>query len=225
MKALTLKALAGFGNLFVLMSLAIFLPAGSMDFPEAWVFLAVFLVPSLLITIYFLKKDPGLIERRLAVGPVAEKKIRQKVIQSLASVFFLLLLLVPGFDHRLRWSRIPPVLVFVADGFILIGFFIVSLTFRVNSYTSAVIEIAESQRLVSEGPYAVVRHPMYSGALLLMLCTPIALGSWWGVICVLPLFVVVAFRLLDEENVLLAGLPGYREYSGQVRYRLIPHIW
>jgi protein-S-isoprenylcysteine O-methyltransferase Ste14 len=196
-----------------------------LDFWEAWAFLSVFFFPVLFITLYFLRKDPKLIERRLRVGPVAEKRMSQKLIQSIASLFFILSFLVPGFDHRFHWSLVPTILVIAADGILLLGFFIVFFVFKENSYTSAVVEVGTDQKVICTGPYAVVRHPMYSGALLLFFFMPISLGSWWALLLALPMFVVIVLRLLDEEKFLLRSLAGYGEYCQNVRYRLIPRIW
>ncbi len=211
--------------LLVILGLALFLPAWSLNFWEAWVFLIAFFTPALVITIYFLRKDPELIERRLKAGPYAEKRLSQKVIQSLASLFFFLVVLISGFDHRLHWSHVPTILVISADCLILLGFLIVFFTFKANSYTSAVIEVTAKQKVVSMGPYAVVRHPMYSGALLLFFFMPIALGSWCALPLALSMFVVIILRLLDEEKFLLQSLPGYEEYCRNVQHRLIPQIW
>lgn len=223
--SLTARALAGFVKLLVILSLSLFLPAWSLRFWEAWVFLIVFFVPVLLITVYFLRKDPGLIERRLKAGPSAENRTSQKVIQSLASLFFVFVVLIPGFDHRLNWSHIPTSFVIAADVVVLLGLVIVFYVFKENSFTSAVVEVAAEQKVISTGPYTVVRHPMYSGALLLVFFTPIALGSWWALPTALPMLVVIILRLLDEEKLLHQSLSGYEEYCQTVQYRLIPHIW
>jgi protein-S-isoprenylcysteine O-methyltransferase Ste14 len=225
MNVLTAKTFAGFANLLVILGLSLFLPAWSLDFLEAWVFLIVFFVPVLVISVYFLRHEPELIERRLKAGPSAEKRTSQKIIQSLASLFFILMFLVPGFDHRLHWSHVPPILVIAADIVVLLGFWIVFLVFKENRYTSAVVEVAAEQQVITTGPYAVVRHPMYSGALLLLFSAPIALGSWWALPLFLPMFVVIVLRLLDEERFLLQSLPGYEEYCRKVQYRLIPRIF
>jgi protein-S-isoprenylcysteine O-methyltransferase Ste14 len=225
MRSLTARALAGFVKLLVILSLSLFLPAWSLKYWEAWVFLIVFFIPVLLITVYFLRKDPDLIERRLKAGPSAEDRSSQKVIQSLASLFFILVVVIPGFDHRLNWSHIPAFLVITADVVVLLGLVIVFYVFKENSFTSAVVEVAAKQQVISTGPYAVVRHPMYSGALLLFFFTPIALGSWWALPIALPMLVVIVLRLLDEEELLHQSLSGYEEYCQKIQYRLIPHIW
>jgi protein-S-isoprenylcysteine O-methyltransferase Ste14 len=135
------------------------------------------------------------------------------------------MLLVPGFDHRLHWSYIPTIFVIAGNIAVLFGFLIVFFVFKENSYTSAIVEIADNQKVISTGLYAFVRHPMYSGGLLLLFFTPIALGSWYGLPLFLPMFIVIILRLLDEEKLLYQNLPDYKEYCQKVRYRLIPYIW
>jgi protein-S-isoprenylcysteine O-methyltransferase Ste14 len=105
------------------------------------------------------------------------------------------------------------------------GFFVVYRVFRENTFTAGTIEIAEQQTVVSTGPYAVVRHPMYAGALILLLGTPLALGSWWDLLSLFPMTAVLVARLLDEEEYLARGLRGYREYCQKVRFRLLPFVW
>jgi protein-S-isoprenylcysteine O-methyltransferase Ste14 len=222
---LTLKALAGLLNLFIILSLALFLPAWSFDFWAAWGYLAAFFLPVTFITFYFLKKDPALIGRRLKAGPTGEKRTSQKVIQSLASLLFILMFIIPGFDRRLHWTHVPAMLVILADVAVVCGLVIVFFVFRANSYTSAVIEVADAQKVVDTGPYAVVRHPMYSGAFLMVLVTPVALGSWWGLPFAFLLVFVIVLRLLDEEEFLRRNLPGYQEYSARVKFRLVPGLW
>ena len=222
---LTLKALAGLLNLFGILCLATFLPAWTFDFWQAWVYLIAFFGPVTFITFYFLSNDPALIGRRLKAGPTGEQGTRQKVIQSLASLFFILMFVIPALDRRLHWTEVPTVFVIIADLAVVCGFVIVFFVFKENSYTSAVIEVADAQKVVDTGPYAVVRHPMYSGALLMVLFTPVALGSWWGLPFAFLLVLVIILRLLDEELFLRQNLPGYQEYSAKVRFRLIPGIW
>src|SRR2546422_11540714 len=213
-------AYVGLGALLVVLAILLFFPAGSLDYWQAWVFLFVFGTPVALITGYFLRNDPKLIAARLRAGPAAETRTRQKVIQAFASLFFVVLVLVPALDHRFRWSEVPPFLAFAADAVVVIGLLVVFLVFRENSYTSAIIEVQNEQRVVTSGPYGVVRHPMYAGALLMLLAMPVALGSFVGGMFVLPMLVVIIWRLIDEESYLSKHLPGYDAYRRKTRYRL-----
>jgi protein-S-isoprenylcysteine O-methyltransferase Ste14 len=225
MNSLNKKAFAGLLQLTVILSLCLFLPVWTISFWQAWVFLGVFLLSALLITLYLMKKDPKLLERRVKAGPAAEKEKNQRIIQMLASVAFLTIVIFPSVDHRFGWSSVPVIIVFVGYVLIASGFYMVFLVFRENTFTSAIIEVAEGQTIISTGPYAVVRHPMYFGALILLVGMPIALGSWWGLLTIIPITAVLAFRLLDEEAFLLKNLPGYSNYLEKVKYRLVPFIW
>lgn len=225
MSALWKQALLGILRLQIILALALFLPAGSVRYWEGWVYWTVFFVGCMLITLYFLKHDPGLIARRLKAGPAAETEKSQKVIQAIAGVLSCGALLVPGLDHRFHWSSVPIPIVLAGEGLVALGFLLIFLVFRENSFASSAIEVAEDQKVIATGPYRVVRHPMYAGALLLFLGTPLALGSWWGLLLVVPLFGVLAARLLDEERYLTGHLAGYQEYCQRVRYHLIPFVW
>ena len=222
---LIVKTILGFAFLISVLALALFGSAGSFGFWQAWVYLAVFAACTLVITAYLLKHDQRLLASRVKAGPIAETQKSQQIIQSLAGLFFIGLFVVSGLDHRFQWSDVPPAASWIADGFVALGFYVVFLVFRENSYTSAIIEVSTEQRVITSGPYRVVRHPMYAGAALLLLFTPLALGSWVAIPFPLPLILVVAVRLLEEEKYLLVNLSGYEEYRQQVCYRLIPFIW
>ncbi|HHW41335.1 MAG TPA: isoprenylcysteine carboxylmethyltransferase family protein [Syntrophomonadaceae bacterium] len=219
------KTLSGFLMLLVSLSALILLPAWTINYLQAWIYLLTFAISVILITTYLFKNDPNLLERRLKVGPTAEKEKSQKTIQALANVFFCLVFIVAGFDYRFHWSNVPIYISIIADVFVVLGFFIVFLAFKENSYTSGIIEVDKDQKVISTGPYGMVRHPMYSGAILMMLFSPIALGSYWAVLCVVPLIFTIVMRLLDEEKFLSKNLSGYNEYCQKVHYRLIPLIW
>ena len=225
MNNLIVKSFLGLVFLVLCLALALFLSAGSLNFWQAWVFLAVWTVSVGLITIYLVNYDQKLLASRVQAGPVAETQKVQQVIQSLASLFFIGLFIVPGLDFRFHWSAVPPVLSWVSDGFVVLGFYLVFLVFKENSYTSATIEVSDEQKVISSGPYSVVRHPMYSGAMLLLLFTPLALGSWVAIPFPLPLIGVVVVRLLEEEKFLVANLKDYAAYRQTVRYRLVPFVW
>lgn len=209
----------------MILGLILFLCAGTLGFWQAWVYLLVFGGSSLLITLYLMKKDLELLQRRLKAGPTGERTAKQKIIQVFASLSFLAIIAVPGLDQRFNWSQVPPYLTIAGNALVVTGFYIVFLVFKENTYTSATIETAQGQTVTSTGPYAIVRHPMYSGALLLLLFTPLALDSYGALLFFIPIFAAIVFRLLDEEKFLSLNLPGYAEYCRNVRYRLVPGLW
>ncbi len=225
MSNLIVRTILGLAFLMLVLALALFVSAGSQRFWQAWVYLADWALCTILITAYLIRYDQKLLAGRVQAGPVAETQRAQKIIQSLASLFFIGLFVIPGLDFRFGWSKVPPVLSWIADGLVALGFYMVFLVFRENSYTQATIEVSAEQKVITSGPYRVVRHPMYAGASVLLIFTPIALGSWVGVPFAILVILVVAVRLLEEERFLLANLDGYEEYRQKVRYRLIPFLW
>lgn len=225
MNNLFIKTFLGFSFLIVVIALALFLPAGSLSYWQGWTYMAVFAGCITLITLYLMRNDRDLLSRRLKGGPLAERQKSQQIIQSLTSLFYLALFVVPGLDFQFSWSDVPPVISLVSDGFVALGFYIVFLTFKENSYTSATIEVYDEQSVISSGPYRVVRHPMYAGAILLVLFTPPALGSWVALPFTIPLILVIMIRAVDEERFLTRKLPGYEAYRQKVRYRILPYVW
>ena len=217
-KAIYSRILAG----FVIMGLLLFLPAGSLFFWQGWVYIGILFIPMIFVLFYFLKNDPGLLERRMKMR---EKEHEQKLIIALSMAFFLIGFLIPGFDFRFGWSDVPVALVLAADGIVLLGYGIFFLTLRANSYASRVIEVELGQEIITTGPYAIVRHPMYSGILLIFLFTPLALGSYWALPAFIPMLPLLMLRIRNEEEVLVRELPGYEEYRQKTRYRLIPFMW
>lgn len=208
-----------------LFAIVLFLPAGTLDYWQAWVFLVVFAVSTNAIGVYLLVKDPVLLERRMKVGPGAETSVSQKIIAALLFLGFFALMVVSALDHRFGWSRVPTVVSLVGDALVVLGLFFTLLVMKENSYSAATIQTVEGQKVISTGPYAIVRHPMYVGALILAIGVPLALGSWWGLVPLVPMILVLVWRILDEEHVLKKELPGYAEYTRRVRYRLAPHLW
>jgi protein-S-isoprenylcysteine O-methyltransferase Ste14 len=212
--------------LFVLLlAVLLFAPAGTLHFWQAWLWGFVFVASTTALSVYFLKHDPKLVERRMKVGPTAEREPAQKIIMTVIMGGSLLLLVVPGLDHRWHWSGVPPWLVLVADGGVALSFVIFFVVMKQNSYAAATIRVETDQPVVSTGAYAIVRHPMYAGALLLVIATPLALGSYWTLLVVVALLPVLVWRLLDEERFLTLNLPGYADYCRKTHYRLIPLIW
>jgi len=210
---------------FAILLACLFIPAGTLSYWQAWVFLAVFAVSSQALGIYFLAHDRKLVERRMKIGPVAEQRPAQKIISALFMLGFVGFLVLPAFDHRFGWSPVAPVLSIFANAIIVLSFVLFFLVMQSNSYAASTIQVEEGQPVVSTGPYAYVRHPMYSGALLLLAAMPLALGSWLSVLLLVPFFPVLAWRILDEEDFLRKNLPGYAEYMRRVQYRLVPQVW
>jgi protein-S-isoprenylcysteine O-methyltransferase Ste14 len=225
MSNLNVKAFLGLLCTFVAMAALLFLPAWTLDYWQAWAFLAVFGVPSMAITLYLMKKDRKLLERRLRGGPTAEKERSQKIIQTITSIGFIAMLVIPALDHRFRWSPVPAWVSIAGDLLVGIGFLIVFFVYKENTFASATVEIAPEQKVISTGLYAVVRHPMYMGGSLWFIGMPLALGSRWALLVFLLILPALIWRLLDEETLLEKELPGYLEYKNRVRYHLIPFVW
>jgi protein-S-isoprenylcysteine O-methyltransferase Ste14 len=225
MASLASRAWLSLVLLAAFMGALIFGAAGTLRYWQAWVYLLLFFGLSGLLTHELLRRDPALLARRLKGGPQAERRPAQRVIMVGASLAFLSLLTVPALDHRFHWSAVPMVVVVLGDVLFAIGFLFVGRVYRENTYTSATIEIHEGQRVIDTGPYAIVRHPMYSGALLYMLGTPLALGSYWGLLGFVLLLLSILWRLHDEERMLVRELPGYGDYRQRVRWRLLPGVW
>jgi len=203
----------------------LFIPAGTLPFWPGWLYAFIFAASTTAISVYFLKHDPKLVERRLKVGPAAEQRPAQKIIMAITLAGFILLIILPGLDHRWHWSSVPLWLVLAANVALALSFAIFFIVLKQNSYAASTIRVEADQPVVSTGLYAIVRHPLYSGALLLLLVTPLALGSYWILLVAFGLIPVLLWRLLDEERFLKQNLPGYADYCRVTPYRLIPLIW
>jgi len=207
------------------MGVLLFLSAGTIHYWQGWVYLSIFTAASLITMVYLMTTDRALLERRMKGGPRAETRPAQKLIMLAVSICFIALLVVPGLDRRFGWSRVPLSVIALGDLMVATGFFLIALVYRENTFTSATIEIAENQRVISTGPYAAVRHPMYASASLYLFGTPIALGSYWDLLPVVVMIPFLIWRIFDEERLLATELQGYTEYQKRVRYRLLPFVW
>ena len=225
MSILNIKAFVGLICLFLAMAALLFIPAWTLDYWQAWAFLAVYFGCSLAVTLYGIVRDPKLLQRRMSGGPAAEKDPIQKIIMSIISLGFIGLLIVPALDHRFVWSRMPPYVALAGDVLVALGFLAIFFVLKENTFASATIELAPDQKVISTGPYAALRHPMYAGALPLLLGIPIALGSWWGLPVLVLMLPAIIWRLVDEEKFLATNLSGYAAYQQKVRFRLIPLVW
>jgi protein-S-isoprenylcysteine O-methyltransferase Ste14 len=216
------RRLIGF---MLFMAVLVFLPAGTLDYWQGWLYLGLFAACCALTTASLLKHDPALVARRLDVGPKAEREPAQKRIQLIASLCLVLLYVVSALDYSRAWSFVPMSVVLIGDLLTVLGFAVMYRVFRENSFAAATVTLSEGQHVIATGPYARVRHPMYAGALLLFLGTPLALGSWWGLAVFIPSAGVLVARLQDEEQFLLRNLAGYGDYRSRVRFRLVPGLW
>ncbi len=201
---------------------ALFIPAGTLDYWQAWLYMAVLFFPASFVIIYFLKNDPEFLERRMSYR---EKEARQKLVQKASAVVFLIGFILPGLDRRFGWSPVPFEYSIAADAIVFMGYLICFIVFRENSYAGRTIQVERGQKVISTGLYSIIRHPMYLGVLILYLATPIALGSYVAAPVFLLMIPILVFRIRNEEEVLRRELPGYPEYCGKVTCRLVPHVW
>jgi len=219
------RALVGLLGLFVAMAALLLLPAWTLRYWQAWLFLSLFFGASVAVTVYLMKSDPGLLERRIYAGPTAEKEKSQKIIQSITALGFVAMLVVPALDRRFGWSAVPLWATLAGDVLVAIGFLIIFLVYKENAFASATIEVYPEQKVITTGLYGLVRHPMYMGGLFLFVGMCLALGSWWDFLVFLLMVPALIWRIFDEEKLLAKELPGYLEYRNNVRRRLIPFVW
>jgi protein-S-isoprenylcysteine O-methyltransferase Ste14 len=209
----------------VVFGLLVFWPVGTFDYWRGWAFIAVFAASTTIPSLYLAAKNPAALKRRMQAGPAAETRLLQKIIISIAFLAMGATIMVSALDFRFGWSSVPAAVSVVGDVLVAVGLGIAMVTTIQNSYASANITVESGQELVSTGMYSVVRHPMYFGNVVLMIGIPLALGSYWGLLFVIPGLAVLAVRILDEEKVLTQQLAGYRDYAQRVHYRLVPYVW
>lgn len=207
---------------FIVFGLIFFLPAWTIYYWQAWIYILILLVPMIFVVRYLYKYDPQLLERRMRMR---EKHKTQKLSQILLWPFFLLAFIIPGFDYRFHWSNVPFLIVIISDVLVLLSYLFIALVFKTNSYASRIVEVEKGQQVITTGPYAIIRHPMYLGVLIMYLFSPLALGSYWAVIPALIIVPILVIRIRDEEKELMENLEGYREYANRTRNHLLPGIW
>ena len=221
-KKLIKKVIIRFTTAFVILALLLFLPARTIDFWEAWVFMALLCIPAICVLFYLLRKDPELLEKRIKMK---EKEKEQKLLMIISSLYFIGAFLLPGFDKYYGWSNMPLWLKIFGDLMVFLGYIMVVVVFLQNRYASRIVEVQEKQKVIDTGLYSVVRHPMYDAVLLLYGFAPLALGSYWMLLGNVYFIFIIVFRILNEEKVLMKELAGYKEYMQKVKYRLIPGLW
>jgi protein-S-isoprenylcysteine O-methyltransferase Ste14 len=209
----------------VVFGLLVFWPAGTFDYWQGWAFIAVFAASTTIPSLYLAATNPAALKRRMQAGPAAETRLLQKVIISIAFLAMGATIVVSALDFRFGWSSVPAAISVVGDVLVAVGLGIAMLTTIQNGHASANITVESGQQVVSTGLYSVVRHPMYFGNVVLMIGIPLALGSYWGLIFVIPGVAILALRILDEEKVLTQELAGYPDYTNKVHYRLMPGVW
>lgn len=224
MKTVVKAALSSVWGL-VVFGLVVFLPAGTFHYWQAWVFLGVFVLSTWIPGVYLLRTNQDALDRRMRAGPLAEDRTLEKVIISVALFSLAAMCVVSALDHRFGWSSVPASVCLAGDVLVAIGLGLSMLVVIQNAYAAANVTIEEGQRVVSTGLYGLVRHPMYTGNLIMMLGIPLALGSYWGLVFVIPGLIVLTVRIRDEEQLLEEDLSGYRQYTEQVHYRLLPYVW
>jgi protein-S-isoprenylcysteine O-methyltransferase Ste14 len=225
MKKLILPTLRTFLIGFVILGLFLFLPAWTLNYWQAWAFSVVLMCSVNVIGLYLSLKDPALLERRKNVGPAAEQSLPQRIIMSLALVSISGLLVFCSLNHRFAWSPVPAYVSLIGDLLVVLGLFINLVVFKENSFGGSTVQTFTDQKVISTGPYALIRHPMYAGVLLMMAGVPLALGCWLGLIILAPMLIGLVWRILEEEKLLMEELPGYTEYMQKVHYRLVPYLW
>ncbi len=224
LKRLIIQTIGTFVIGVIALGVVLFLSAGTLNYWQAWVFIILLMALVTQQGIYLAIKDPELLERRKKVAAEGESTA-QKIFIIVGLLANACLLLFSALDHRFGWSQMPAFVSVVGDALLVFSFFLYYLVFRENSYAASSIKTFEGQKVISTGPYALVRHPKYVGDLFLIIGIPLALGSWWGLVFLALVIPALAWRILDEEKLLKKDLPGYIEYTQQVKYRLVPYLW
>lgn len=205
-----------------MLALLLFLPAGTVDYWQAWLYLALLVAAVAVMFAYLIQLDPEFLARRLRMR---EERRTQRWLQALSIPVYLAIFVLPALDHRFGWSSPPAWLVVAADAVMLASYAAVGWVFRTNRFAGRTLRVDQGQQVIEDGPYRVVRHPMYLGVLVMMGVTPLALGSTWGVLLALPMALLLIYRIVDEERMLRQELFGYDAYARRTRYRLIPGAW
>ncbi len=222
----TIPKLLVFGLVeLVVFGLMLFFPAGTFNYWQAWVFLVVVALSAWIPSIYLLRTNPVALQRRMRGGPTAETRMAQKVVIAGLYLSLAAMVVVSALDHRFGWSPVPTAICLVGDVLVAVGLGVAMLVVIQNSYAAATVRVEAGQKLVSTGLYGLVRHPMYTGNVIMMVGIPLALGSYWGLVFVIPGLIVLVLRIRDEEKLLQEELAGYREYTQKIRYHLVPCMW
>ena len=206
----------------IMVGLILFLPAGTLEYWNGWLFIGLLFIPMFFLGVILLWKAPALLEKRLSTK---EKEGTQQKVVALSGLLFLIGFVTAGLDFRFGWTRVPVWVVIAASVILLVSYGLYAEVMRENAYLSRTVEVQENQKVVDTGLYGVVRHPMYAVTILLFLSFPLVLGSWIGFVLFLHYPILIAVRIKNEEMVLEQGLEGYTEYKKRVKYRILPFVW
>ena len=219
---LLLKTLIAFLSGLLITGAMLFVPAGTLTYRGAWLFIALLFSPILVLGVVLMIKNPELLRKRLEMK---EREKEQKGVVALSGLLLVSSFIVAGLDYRLGWSHVSNLIVIIASVVLLVGYALYAEVLRENVYLSRVVEVQEDQRVIDTGLYSIVRHPMYFAVALLYLAIPLVLGSWWALLVMSPCILLLVARIKNEEQVLHQGLNGYTDYTKRVRYRMIPWVW
>lgn len=216
------QALSKFLIGFIIICMLLFIPAGTLDYPNGWLFMALLLIPMFFAGIIMLFKSPDLLRRRLNAK---EEEDEQKTVILVSGIIFLLAFILAGLNFRLGWFKLPTLVIIIASAIFLLAYIMYAEVLRENEYLSRTVEVSEDQKVVDSGLYGIVRHPMYTSTIFLFLSMPLVLDSIFSFIVMLVYPIIIIFRIRNEEKVLENELIGYKEYKEKVRYKLIPYLW
>ena len=219
---LLLKTLIAFLCGLLITGAMLFVPAGTLAYREAWLFIALLFTPILIVSVVLLIRNPELLRKRLEMK---EREKEQQHVVALSGLLLVASFIVAGLDHRFSWSHMSDTIIIIASAVLLVGYALYAEVLRENVYLSRVVEVQKEQHVIDTGLYGIVRHPMYFAVTLLYLSIPLVLGSWWALLLMSPCILLLAARIKNEEQILHQGLPGYTDYTKRVRYRMIPWIW
>ena len=219
---LLISALSKFIAGLILMGLVLFLPAGTWNYLNAWLFLGLLFIPMLILGVVLFMKAPELLEKRLQSK---EKESTQKGVVAVSGLMFIGSFVLAGLDFRFGWTNVPVWVVATAAIVLLASYGMYGEVMRENAYLSRTVEVQENQKVIDTGLYGVIRHPMYTATIFLFLAIPLFLGSWIAFAVMLLYPAAIIARIGNEEKVLEEGLQGYTEYKKKVKYRLVPFVW
>ena len=222
MKSLKKTVISRFSLLFIALGSVYFLTAGTFKYWEAWAYMITIFIPMIIFLGYMFRHDPEFLKRRMRIR---EKRKEQKLIVTVGTLPILLAYILPGFDKRFGWSDVSLSVTITGIALVLLSYLMILYVFKTNSYAARVVDVEKDQKVITTGPYAYVRHPMYVAVIILYIASPVALGSFWAVIPALFIIPIIVARIKDEEKELLENLERYKEYTQKVKHRLLPRIW